>query len=311
MTIAHSPFMFTHLLVPLDGSALAESILPLAQSLALKLHARVTLLHVVEPAAPATIHGELHLSNAQDADAYLARIVAQFRAVGIAADRHVDLAAHNDVARVIFEHGGELRADLILLTSHGASGLREILFGSIAQQVLQSGKIPVLIIRPEIARKTFRLQKILVPLDSSALYEPALDVAAQLAKVYNAALQLVVVVPTMSTLTPERAATGTLLPSSTRAILDLAENGATDYLRKQAALLKQKALAVEATVARGDSATEIVNLAERAAPDLIVMATHGRSGLDAFWSGSVAPKVLSRARCPVLLLRVEGAEPVR
>ena len=143
--------MFKHLLVPLDGSSLAEVILPAARSLGSRLPARVTLLHVVEPSAPATIHGYKHLGTAAEAQDYLKRIARQFEHTGAVVDWHVDVVERGDVAKTIFAHCGELDADLVMLTSHGASGLREIMFGSIAQQVLQSGRIPVFILRPDTA----------------------------------------------------------------------------------------------------------------------------------------------------------------
>ncbi|MBI3913488.1 MAG: universal stress protein [Chloroflexi bacterium] len=305
--------MFKHFLVPLDGSKLAEAILPIAQSLAARLSARVTLLHVVEAAAPATIHGDAHLLSASEAETYLARITRQFRDAGIGTDVHIDRVEGRNAAKAIFAHVPEFGADVVLLTSHGRGALREKVFGSIALQVLQSENVPVLMVRSEIsgAAVEFRLNNILVPLDSSPLYEPALDVATGLAQIFNASLHLLVVVPTANSLTPERAATAMLLPSSTRAILDLAENGAAEYLQAKSEKLKVKSVNASARVERGDVVGKIVEAAERAPSDLIVMATHGRAGLDAFWSGSIAPKVLSRVRAPVLLLRVKGEEPLR
>ncbi len=303
--------MFKHLLVPLDGSSLAEAILPAARSLSIHLGTWVTLLHVVEPSAPATIHGDRHLGNAAEAQNYLTRIARQFEEAGVHVDWHVDVVERGDVAKTIFAHTGEFHADLVMLTSHGESGLRGIVFGSIAQQVLQSGRVPVFMLRPESARPEFALERILVPLDSSALYEPALDLAADLAVRYGARLHLVVVVPTMGTLSPERAATGVLLPSSTKAILDLAQGGAVEYLQKKVNEYKARGLSISAEVERGATAPKILEVAQRASVDLFVIATHGRAGLDAFWQGSVTPKILSRAKAPVLLLRVEGPEPVR
>jgi nucleotide-binding universal stress UspA family protein len=157
----------------------------------------------------------------------------------------------------------------------------------------------------------FICKTILVPLDSSALYEQALAVAADLARALAATLQLVVVVPTVRTLSPERAATGTLLPTSTRAMLDLAETGATQYLDAKIEEYQTNGLIARGRVLRGDIPTQILADEQQTEADLIVMATHGRAGLDAFWSGSIAPKVLNRAHAPVLLLRVSGAEPVR
>ncbi len=305
--------MFQHLLVPLDGSRLAESILPVVQTFARALDATVTLLHVVEPAPPASIHGEPHLANAEEARAYLENLAAVLRTENINADIHIDVAEGGDVVRAIFAHGGELHADLIVLTNHGRSGLKQALFGSIAQQVLQSGEIPVLLVKAEqaVPPAPYACQNILVPLDSSALYEKALDVAVALARAVGATLHIALVVPTMRTLSPERAATGTLLPSSTRAVLDLAENGAAEYLEQKRAQWQGSGVEIQTQVLRGDIPTQIVAAEQQNAADLIVMATHGRAGLDAFWSGSIAPKVLNRAHAPLLLLRVRGEEPVR
>ncbi len=301
--------MFTHLLVPLDGSKLAEAILPIAQTLASRLKARVTLLHVVESAAPATIHGEAHLMDARHAEAYLDSLARHFQNAQV--ETHVDTVAGRAVAKGIFAHAEELRADLILLTSHGRGALREKVFGSIALQVLQSERIPVLMIRSESPqpRAEFQLDRILVPLDSSPLYEPALAVAAEIAQKFSASLNLMVVVPTLTTLSPERAATAALLPSSTRAILDLAQNGAADYLQSKLNWLESRGVNVSAAIERGDVVAKIVEATARA--ELLVMATHGRAGLDAFWSGSVAPRVIERVRAPVLLLKVRGDEPLR
>lgn len=324
--------MFKHFLVPLDGSHLAETILPVVQTFAHALGASVTLLHVVEPAAPASIHGDKHLLNAQDARAYLETIATQLRAANVNVDLHVDVAERGDVdapsrimsklpgvrddasvAHAIFAHGGELNADLIVLTNHGRGGVKQAVYGSIAQQVLQSGAIPVLLVKAESATapQNYTCKKILVPLDSSPLYERALEAAAELGHALDAMLELVIVVPTVGTLSPERAATGILLPTSTRAMLDLAENGAYEYLEQKLAQLKQANVAAEIQVLRGDIPAQIVAAEQAAHADLIVMATHGRAGLDAFWSGSIAPRVLSRTHAPTLLLRVAGEEPLR
>lgn len=304
--------MFQHFLVPLDGSQLAESILPVAQTLAQLCRARVTLLHVVEPAAPATIHGQTHLLNAPQAQLYLQTRAKELTAQGITADWHVDVAERGDVVTAIFAHALELQTDLILLADHGASGIKSRIGGSIPQQVLQRGEIPVLLIRTALLRdRAFACKNILVPLDSSALYESALDVARDIARVSGATLHLIVVVPTVDALSPERTATGTILPSSTRAVLDLAETGARQYLDEKIDALRAQNLNAAGHVARGDVVTKILEHAEATRADLIVMATHGRAGFDAFWSGSIAPRVVNHATLPVLLLRVTGDEPVR
>ncbi len=298
--------MFKHLLVPLDGSKLAETILPLAQCFATHTGARVTLLHVVEADAPATVHGDTHLLNADDAEKYLAQIARQFDALEIKVGTHVDRTVGREAAKAIFAHTAELNADMILLTGHGRGGLREQVFGSIAQQVLQSEKIPVLMMRVESPRPSseYCISKIVTPLDGGARHEIAFDFSAELAKAFQASLHLVTIVPTANTLTPEQAATAALLPSSTRAMLDLAEKGAADYLQEKMNVLKARGVSASAEVERGDVVAKIVGTVERVSANLLVMATHGRAGLDAFWSGSVTSKVLSRVNVPALLLRV-------
>lgn len=302
--------MFTNLLVPLDGSRLAETILPAAKSLAHHEHAGVTLLHVVEPAPPPTIHGETHLMNADDAKAYLERLAADFRAEGIDVTWHVDVVERGNVSKTIFAHTEELDADLVMLTTHGQNGWRGRVFGSIAQQVVQSGRVPVFMLRPEWTPAAFDPRQILVPLDGSRVHEPALYLAADLARDYNAQLHLVMIVPTLGTLSPERAATGSLLPRSTKAILELSQGGAVEYLQSKVDELKARGLNASAEVERGATANKILEVASRTGAELIVMATHGRSGLSAFWEGSVTPHILEQAHAPVLLLRVFGPEPV-
>ncbi len=305
--------MFSHLLVPLDGSALAESVLSAAEFFARTLHARLTLVHVVELVPPPTVHGQPHLMDADAAQSYLDGLKRDLALQQIDVQTDIHHAQQGNVALSILRSAKTLSADLILLCSHGRSGLRDMLFGSIAQQVLQAGEIPVFFTRPtfDSAREEFDLKNMLVPLDGRPIYEPALRTAGELARGTKSTLHLVVVVPTLQTLSPERAATGTLLPSSTQAVLDLAERGAAEYLAKWLEKFNAEGIVARGEVARGETVPQIMQAAGRDSADLIVMATHGRAGLDAFWSGSVAPNVLRQAQIPTLLLRVQGEEPIR
>src|SRR5512143_1597067 len=139
--------MFIHILVPLDGSLLAESVLPAARYLAQQFHSKLTLLHVVEPAPPATVHVEPHLMNLNEAQEYLDSLARNREADSATVEVHVEHAPQATVALSILEVAERLTADLIVLCAHGNGGLRDILFGSIAQQVLQAGEIPVLLLR--------------------------------------------------------------------------------------------------------------------------------------------------------------------
>jgi nucleotide-binding universal stress UspA family protein len=115
------------------------------------------------------------------------------------------------------------------------------------------------------------------------------------------ALRLVTVVPTTSTLSAERAGAGALLPNAMAEILELAQRGAVEYLQEVVRRLSAENVPATAEVARGEIAAAILDAEKRASADLVVLATHGRSAVDAFWAGSVTPKVLAQSRD--LLLR--------
>lgn len=152
--------MFTRILVSLDGSALAEAVLPVVERLATAFGATLVLVHVPERGAPATVHGEPHLTDPAAAAAYLDGAAEQLRARGIAVETHVREAREGDVAASIADHGANEQADLIVLCTHGRGGLRGFLWGSIAQQVLQRGTTPVLLVgRPRPARPRRRSRR--------------------------------------------------------------------------------------------------------------------------------------------------------
>jgi nucleotide-binding universal stress UspA family protein len=299
--------MFTHLLVPLDGSPLAESVLPTAAALADKLHSEVTLLHVIERGAPAAIHGKPHLTKSADAEAYLEGAARQLPET-VSVVRHVHDVQEPDVAGSIVQHVAEMGIDLVVLCTHGRGHLRHKLFGGIAQRVAGLGGVPILLVPPgeSAAAPAFECHTMLVGLDGDAAHEQGLEPAASLATACHASVHLLAVVPTLGTLKGEHAATGQMLPGTTAALLELDENRALAYVTDQVAKLATRRLSVTAEVRRGDPVATILETAQRIGADVIVLGTHGRSGLDAFWSASVAPRIAQRARVPLLLVPVSG-----
>jgi nucleotide-binding universal stress UspA family protein len=293
------------MLVPLDGSSLAESALPVSAALADLLASEVTLLHVVERGAPAAIHGARHLTDSRDAEAYLEQAARQFPP-GAHVARHVHTVKEHDVAASIVDHAAELGVDLVVLCTHGRDHLRHRLFGSVAQRVAGRGGVPILLAPQSeaVATRGFRCRTMLVPLDGQPAHEQGLHPAVGLAQACRASLHLLAVVPTLGTLTGERAATGQILPGTTAALLELDETQAEEYVTALVAKLARTGLTVTAEVGRGDPTAMILDTAQRVAADLIVLGTHGRSGLDAFWSASVAPRIAQKASVPVLLVPV-------
>lgn len=301
--------MFTHLLVPLDGSPLAESALPISAALAASLGSEVTLLHVIEWRAPAAIHGAPHLRDGADAQAYLDTAARGF-AAEVKITRHVHTDKEHDIPKSIAQHAAELGADLVVLCTHGRGCLRHRLFGGIAQRVAGLGQVPILLVPPTEAKpgEPFRCETMLVPLDGQAAHEQGLEPAANLARACQASLHLLAVVPTLGTLSGEHAAAGQMLPGTTAALLELDEDRAESYVTGVIARLAGTGLTVTAEVGRGDPTAMILETAKRSLADLIVLGTHGRSGLDAFWSASVAPRIAQKTQVPVLLVPVRDGE---
>jgi nucleotide-binding universal stress UspA family protein len=226
-------------------------------------------------------------------------------------ERHVHSSEVNDVARSIVDHVGELGTDLIVMCTHGRGGLRGFMFGRIAQQVVRLDGTPVLLVPPATtgATSTFSCNRMLVTLDGNPDHEEGLKVASSLAKICGAELGLIMAVHTLNTLSGEEAATAKILPSATHALLDLAEQGAKEYLHRHITTLQAEGFTATADVRRGEPAKAIISTAEQTRADLIVLATHGKTGMDAFWSGSATPNVASRSVIPLLLVPVRGKAP--
>jgi nucleotide-binding universal stress UspA family protein len=300
--------MFKHLLVPLDGSSLAETALPAAAYLARLLTARVTLLHLVERHPPGEVHHhDRHLTNAAEASAYLEEVKRRAFPADAAVECHVHTSEIDDVARSIVEHISELAPDLIVMCTHGQGGLRRRLFGSKAQQVIALEKIPILLIPPAPdPRAEFHCTHIVVPLDGNVEHEQGLRTSSDLARLCQAALHLVYVIPTVDRLKGDDLATGRLLPHTMAAILDMQQEEAVEYLGCHIVNLRETGLTVSAEVARGDVVNAIVAAVKRQQADLIVLGTHGKSGMDAIWSGSLTPVISDRSPAPLLLVPIRS-----
>jgi len=295
--------MFKHILLPLDGSKLAEAALPAAASLAQTLGMPVMLLHLIEKDAPQAIHGNHHLTKADEAEVYLQAVARTAFPEGTKVDWHVHSTGVGNVATSIVQHAEEFNPDLIVMCSHGSGGVRDYLFGNIAQQVVGQSDVPLLLLKPTATpAPVFQIRRIILPLDDESIHDESLSVAKPLAKAYHADLYLLTVIPTLSTLSNGVAAAGTLLPATATAYLDIKEENACEHLQEHIDELSQAGLAAEAEIARGDPVFVISETAERIAADLMILGTHRRAGTAAFWARSIAPNVVRRVKIPLLLV---------
>ena len=142
--------MYKRMLVPLDGSRLAEGILPFIIQIAGPLDLEVVLVRVVQPIVPLTLEGTGHFAvddvptRLREAREYLAPVAADLRERGV---RVTTEARHGEPVTVLVAAARDVGADLIAMTTHGRSGLGRLLFGSVAEAVLRQAQIPVLMMR--------------------------------------------------------------------------------------------------------------------------------------------------------------------
>ena len=296
--------MFRHILVPLDGSRLAESSLRMASTLARRFDGSLTLIHLLEKDAPAEVHQDRHLVTAREAASYLEEVSRLSMLKGIRVSTHVHETEVSDVAGSVTQHSEELAPDLICMSTHGRRGARDLLFGDIAQQVIARGSTPVLVVPAPATGPADPAdwRAILAPTDGNPSHEKCLPVATELAAAFTCRLHLLMVVPTVSELSGVPAALSLMMPTATRVKLEMESAEARSYVEARRRELEGKGVRADSETARGDPAKVIVKAARRLSADLIVMGTHGRAGTGAFWAGSVAAQVIARSRAPLLLV---------
>lgn len=142
--------MFKRVIVPLDGSRLAEGVLPFLKDIAGPLDLEVTLLRVLQPLPPEVIEGSRSLAvedipeRFREAYAYLRPLAATLEAKGVRVDCKV---RRGEPVTEILGGAAEAKADLIAMSTHGRTGLSRLLFGSVAEAVLRRAAVPVFVLR--------------------------------------------------------------------------------------------------------------------------------------------------------------------
>lgn len=268
-------------LVPLDGSALSEAVIP--HVLRLLRHDRerseVHLLRAVEPASAQ------HGSHAE-ARLHLGQVQRRLADEGFRVRKHL---AEGDPVRAILELVVEERIDLLAMSTHGRRGFGRWLHGSVAEQVIDDGSVAVLLVNPrtpppDAARAAARF---LFPIDAACAIEEAIQLVAALGTTSNATVILLG------------------LRSASRPLADVA----------QASLEERDVLTVVSILedAPQDGASSVILEAAGEATDLLVLCTGHRSARSSRPRGEASEHLLRRAPCPVLLLRAPrpGIDPGR
>jgi nucleotide-binding universal stress UspA family protein len=311
------------ILVPLDGSACAEQVLPYVRRLAPILNARLYLLKVVpdiledDLATPTVVEAYRRgpaptasrserawhswATQRRHAEGYLGSHSVMLESKGACVDFEVRLG---DPAEEIAAVAEEQHVALIAMATHGYSGLKRWTLGSVTDKVVHSATMPVFVIRNsgQARAEDIAFKRIMVPLDGSDLAKQALPFATNLAIGACAELNLIQAVPPTIEAFPGFAPRGRPIPQL-REVLVAMRAQASKELNALADDLGQQEMPVSTLVVNGHAAEVIVDEADRQKADLIVMATHGYSGIKRWALGSVADKVLHAATTPLVMVR--------
>jgi nucleotide-binding universal stress UspA family protein len=298
--------MIKHILVALDGTSLAEAALPETKVLARLFAARVTLLHVIEANPAPLAHGERHLTDRSEAEEYLSKVAHQFSVEAIPCTFHVHSETVEKVAGGIVAHEEELHPDLVVMCTHGPGKLERLLRGSLAQQVVALGQTPLLLTNPnnQTDGSPFRLRQILVALDGDAGHESGYELACAIAVAGKARMQLLSVVPELSSLAGRRASLSRFLPGASWILQRMTQENLRVYLGRLLAHAEEQGIVVAGEIQYGKVAKSIITMADSINADLVVLATHGKAGTQAFWANSIAAQVQAQTTRSLLLVPV-------
>lgn len=295
--------MYKRILVPLDGSDLSQQSLPYAQYIAEKAGASLDIIQVIEVSTarlPRTVdagpHGQHSISD-EHLGQSLETIAAGLRESIVSVRT---LIIEGLPAEAILNEAARVEGTLIVMTTHGRSGLSRLWLGSVADKVVRQAVSPVLVVTPTDhgqPRDAFQFPgSIVLTLDGSELAEKAMPHAVGLSTTLMLGLTLLRVVDPL----------GTSSDASTHAAhVAQLQREAKAYLQQIAArLMKEGVSSVSHVVATGYPALAILDSLSASGEQLVVMATHGRSGIGRLLLGSVTDRVIRNAQGPVLVVPV-------
>ncbi|MCC6174007.1 MAG: universal stress protein [Chloroflexi bacterium] len=292
--------MFTTILVPLDGSPLAEHALPFAERLARSHGARLVLLHVQAS------------SPVREPCPALTEIAARPLLAGLDVEtRTTAVPRADELGQAILHDAVACGADLVVLSTHGRGGLGRLLYGSVADQIMRQTTLPLLMVPPGAAAwQADRPLRALVPLDGSALAEAVLVPLAALLSPLPVEVTLLQVVTAIDYVAPH--GDDCALCRAAREAggePDIAPVRARQYLDEVTRRIDAPwAPTCCSLVSSGPAAPTIARIAAERSADLIALATRGRGGLSRAVLGSTALDTLRRAGAPLFLVRPEATQ---
>ncbi len=282
--------MFDHILVPTDGSDCAQAAVGYAADLATRYDARVHALSVADSRTLGTAPQADQIRKEREEIAE--RTCNDLSTSGVSTER----AVRTDIPhKAILQYATEQDIDLIVTGTHGRTGVERYLLGSVTEKVIRLSDVPVLTVKAEEdGEATYPYTDILVPTDGSEGAEAAIDPAIDIARTYDARLHALSVIDTMSMGVDVRS--GAFLEA-----LEEAAQSAVESIEEQAT--QASVSAVETEIEHGNPYRGIRSYVEEHDIDLVMMGTHGRSGIGRYLLGSVAEKTVRTSPAPVMTVR--------
>ncbi len=307
--------MYNKILVPLDGSDVAECVLPHVAALAdANAGAEITFLYVVQPLDTPLTNQEFKNRIEKEARTAAAEYLTRVDHSRSYHDRAHTRVVFGKPAEGILEYAQESKADLIVMASHGLSGIGKWIRGSVADKVLHQARIPVLRIRagagkPPIYRPGEKMT-VLVPMDGSKLAEKVLKQVIKVADHFGRQNMDIILIRVCELFSYGRLQYPPAASLSWDEYLSYEKKRAkkicTSYLSGIKSRLKKEGLAVRTSSPIGAPVETLTRYITKNRIDLIILSTHGRSGLSEFALGSVANKVMKNNAVPTLLVRMKG-----
>jgi nucleotide-binding universal stress UspA family protein len=298
--------MYPSILLPLDGSEFSADALPLAKQLASELGAEVHLVHVIRPAFDVDFKApqedmEWKARVREGAGDYLEGVASSLEESGV---RTTTAVLEGRTVAAIDQYVKEHGISLVVMTTHGAGGLKRWWLGSVADGLLRAGSADLLLVRPwddteDRSTSAPRFEHLLVPLDGSSDAERALGPARELTRAMGARLSYLTVVPRPTELTSIYGMPGVRI------------EGEGYRMRREEADTYLSGVVAQGgepppegvTIEHSSAAEGIIEGARKVAADLLVLSSHGRGGLERTVIGSVADKVIRGSTLPVLVVR--------
>lgn len=305
--------MISHILAPLDGSALAECVLPHVAAIAAAEKSRVTLLHALEP-QPGGLHAIDMLDwnlQKREAKAYLDSIAARLEKEAVSISSAI---LEGPPAESVIDYSREQDVDLIALSSHGRSGLTGWNVSSVVQKIILRSYRSTLLVPAYRAAggegTLLRYQRIFVGLDSSARAEYLLSLAVGLAQFHKAKLILGMVIrrPEMIQRLPLTEADAALADQVDERNRQVGER----YLEQIKSQITLQGVQVEARLLIDENVTSALhNLVAQEEADLVLLVAHGQSGADRWPYGSIATSFIAYGSTPLIIIQDLSADEIR